>query len=112
MMTHCACWQRQEQLRQKLIDEPLLEHQEQYKEDPVQPMTREDAETLSRVLNASLPLGSIQVSTILSVTCTLDFPPFQGLHPAQVFSDLVEVLVSSVDASILFVTMLPSCLYS
>ena len=48
-------------MRQKLIDEPLVEHQEQYKEDLVQPMTREDAVTLTRLLTTSLPLGAIQV---------------------------------------------------
>lgn len=51
----------QEQLRQKLIDEPLLEYQEQYNEDPVQPTTREDALALTDLLANSLPLGSIQV---------------------------------------------------
>lgn len=51
----------QEQLRQKLIDEPLLEYQEQYNEDPVQPTTREDALALTNLLANSLPLGSIQV---------------------------------------------------
>lgn len=51
----------QEELRQKLINEPLLEHQEQYSEDSVQPMTREDAVVLSQLLDNSLPLGSIQV---------------------------------------------------
>ena len=51
----------QEELRQSLIDEPLLEHGEQYSEDPVQPMTREDALALSDLLFNSLPLGSIQV---------------------------------------------------
>ena len=51
----------QEKLRQKLIDEPLVEHQAQYSEDPVQPMTREDALALSDLLSNSLPLGSIQV---------------------------------------------------
>lgn len=51
----------QEQLRQKLIDEPLVEYQEQYSEDPVQPTTREDALALTDLLANSLPLGSIQV---------------------------------------------------
>ena len=51
----------QEQLRRKLIDEPLLEHQEQFSEDPVQPMTRQDATALTDLLVNSLPLGSIQV---------------------------------------------------
>lgn len=51
----------QEEVRQKLIDEPLVERQEQYKEDLVEPMSREDAVTLTRLLATSLPLGAIQV---------------------------------------------------
>ena len=51
----------QEQLRRKLIDEPLLEYQEHFSEDPVQPMTREDAIALTDLLANALPLGSIQV---------------------------------------------------
>ena len=54
-------WSLQEKLRQKLIDEPLLEYQEQFSEDLVQPMTREDALALTDLLTNSLPLGSIQV---------------------------------------------------
>ncbi|DBA70684.1 TPA: hypothetical protein ACH3X2_012061 [Trebouxia sp. C0005] len=50
----------QEEVRQKLIDEPLVEHQEQYKEDPVQPTNRSDAFALTKLLTTSLPLGSIQ----------------------------------------------------
>ena len=51
----------QEELRQKLIDEPLVEQQEQYREDPVQPITRGDAAALIDLLDIALPLGSIQV---------------------------------------------------
>ena len=44
-----------------MIDEPLVEQQEQYREDPVQPITREDAAALIDLLDNALPLGSIQV---------------------------------------------------
>ncbi len=44
-----------------------MEHQEQYKEDPVQPTTREDAVTLTKLLTTSLPLGSIQVQLTAAI---------------------------------------------
>ena len=49
-------------LQQRLVFEPLLEHQEQYSEDAVQPIDREDAATLTELLDKSLPVGSIQVN--------------------------------------------------
>lgn len=48
-------------LQQRLIFEPLSEHQERYAEDGVQPIDREDAVTLTELLDKSLPVGSIQV---------------------------------------------------
>lgn len=49
-------------LQQRLVFEPLLEHQEQYSEDAVQPIDREDAVALTELLDKSLPVGSIQVN--------------------------------------------------
>jgi len=46
-----------------------VEHQEQYKEDPVQPTTREDAVALIKLLTTSLPLGSIQVWPTAAIAC-------------------------------------------
>ena len=57
--TQLACLQA---LTQELIFEPLLEQQEQYAEDGVQPIDREDAVALTKLLDQSLPLGSIQVA--------------------------------------------------
>lgn len=70
----------QEEVRQKLIDEPLVEHQEQYKEDLVEPMSREDAVTLTRLLATSLPPGAIQVGcSALGCTTRPDWGPSWGL---------------------------------
>ena len=81
----------QEQLRQKLIDEPLLEYQEQFSEDPVQPMTREDAIALTDLLADSLPLGSIQVGlrqslvVITSLQCVQQGARWPFLQAALLF---------------------------
>ena len=70
----------QEQLRQKLIDEPLLEYPEQFSEDPVQPMTREDAIALTDLLANFLPLGSIQVGLKQPFGLALSCRVYQGTH--------------------------------
>ena len=66
----------QEQLRQKLIHEPMLEFHEQFSEDPVQPMIREDAVALTDLLAKSLPLGSIQVGFQTTFWCWLCYAVF------------------------------------
>ena len=72
-------------MRQKLIDEPLVEHQEQYKEDPVQPTTREDAVALTKLLTTSLPLGSIQVWLTAAVACAKFASNVKcGVHAVQI----------------------------
>jgi len=62
-----------------------VEHQEQYKEDPVQPTTREDAVALIKLLTTSLPLGSIQVWLTAAVACAKFASNVKcGVHAVQI----------------------------